>query len=60
MDDATNDPNYWLERAKDARQTAKHLKDQTMKNIMEDIAIGYDRIAEHIARNIKDGDHGSR
>jgi len=53
MNDAMDDPNHWLERAKDARQTAKQLKDQSMKNIMEDIARGYERIADHVAGNLK-------
>jgi hypothetical protein len=54
MDDTIEDPNHWLERARDARTIAKRLKDDNMKHIMEDIAIGYERIADHAARKLKD------
>lgn len=60
MYNAMDDPKQWLERAKDARQTARQLKDQSMKNIMEDIARGYERIADHVASNLKDAGHGPR
>jgi hypothetical protein len=54
MHDIMEDPNYWLERAKDARQVAKQLEDKEMKNIMEDIAKSYERIASHVARSLGD------
>ena len=60
MDDIIDNPNHWLDRAKDAREIAKKLKDESMKNIMEDIARGYERIANHVSRDLKDASHGSR
>jgi hypothetical protein len=59
MDDTIDDPNHWLERAKDARAIAKQLKDEAMRNIMEDIAKSYERIADHATRNLKDARYGS-
>jgi hypothetical protein len=59
MDDTLEDSNHWLERARDARTIAKRLKDDNMKNIMEDIAISYERIADHAARKLKDAGHAS-
>jgi hypothetical protein len=59
MDDPMDDPNHWLHRAKEARQVAKQLRDERMKTIMEDIAAGYERIADHVAHKSKSADHGS-
>jgi hypothetical protein len=58
MDDNIDNPNHWLERAKDARTIAKQLKDEGMKDILEGIAESYERIADHAARNIKSTGHG--
>jgi hypothetical protein len=60
MRNAEDDPNHWLERAKDARQIAKRLTDIDMQNILEDIAKGYERIADHVTRNLGDTSQGSR
>jgi hypothetical protein len=59
MDNTIDDPNHWLGRAKDARAIAKQLKDKDMKDIMEDIAKSYERIADHATRNLKDVGHRS-
>jgi hypothetical protein len=60
MDNITDEPNLWLERAKDARQIAKQLEDQIMKGILEDIARSYERIADHVTRHLKDAGDRSR
>jgi hypothetical protein len=57
MDDPMDDPNHWIKRAKEARQIAKQLEDKNMKIIMEDIAAGYERIADHVAHNSKSANH---
>jgi hypothetical protein len=59
MDDPMDDPNHWLKRAEEARQIAKQLEDESMKSIMEDIAAGYERIADHVAHRPKSADRGS-
>jgi hypothetical protein len=58
MSNTSDDPDYWMERAKGARNAAKQLSDQKMKNILGKIAIGYERIAEYvrITSQSKDGD----
>jgi hypothetical protein len=48
-----DDPTDWFERAKEAHHIAKQLQDENMKNIMEDIATGYERIADHVGHNSK-------
>lgn len=45
-----DDPNHWLRHAEEARQIARQLEDASMKNIMEGIAAGYERIADQVAR----------
>jgi hypothetical protein len=59
MGDIIDDPDHWLERAEDARTIAKLLKDEFMKDIMEDIARSYEKIADHAGRNLKGAGHGT-
>jgi hypothetical protein len=55
MTDPSDDPNYWLERAKETRDTAKQISDQKMRNILEKIAKGYEHVAELITSESSNG-----
>jgi hypothetical protein len=46
----TDDPAYWLERAREAREVTKHLSDQDMRDILEEIAGRYERVADQVRR----------
>jgi Skp family chaperone for outer membrane proteins len=50
MSNKQHTPEDWLERAKELRELAKHSSNNEMKKIMEEIAEGYERIAEHEKR----------
>ncbi len=50
MSKVTDNPAYWLDRAKDVRETAKQISDQTTKDILEEIARGYERIADQVRK----------
>lgn len=39
-------PDLWLERAKEARELARELKDPEAQRSLMDIAAAYDRIAQ--------------
>jgi hypothetical protein len=54
-----DDPTHWLRRAKEARQIAKQLEDASMRSIMEGIAAGYERIADHVTHGLKNTGRGS-
>jgi hypothetical protein len=43
-----DDPAYWQNRADETREAAASTSDQEMKAILEEIAKGYERIAEHV------------
>jgi hypothetical protein len=45
-----DDPSYWLGRAKEMREMLKSVSDKEMREIIEVIAEGYERIAKGIAR----------
>jgi hypothetical protein len=60
MDNTTDDQNQWRARAKDTRQIAKQLEDQIKRDILEDIAKSYERIADHVTRHMKDAGGRSR
>jgi hypothetical protein len=50
MTTETDDPAYWLERAKETREVTKHIPDQDMKDILEEIARRYERVADQVRR----------
>ena len=41
-----NEPQYWRLPAQESRMRADHLADAEAREIMLDIAIGYDRLAD--------------
>ena len=41
-----NEPQYWRLRAQESRMRADHLADPEAREIMIEIAIGYDRLAD--------------
>jgi len=40
-----DDPEHWRFRAKKARAMAEHMADPTSKQMMLDVAAGYERLA---------------
>ncbi|MGA7326753.1 MAG: hypothetical protein WBX25_20235 [Rhodomicrobium sp.] len=56
MNKITNDPAYWLGRAKEMREIANNTSDGKMKEIMDEIANSYERIAEHVKKITGNGD----
>jgi hypothetical protein len=40
-----NDPEHWRSRAKEARAMGEHIADPTSKQMMLDVAAGYERLA---------------
>ena len=50
MSNIADDPSYWLGRAREMREMLKSVSDKEMREIIEEIAEGYERIAELIAR----------
>jgi len=48
MTTRTDDPAFWLKRAKDVREIAEQLQDEEMKDILEEIARGYERVAGQV------------
>jgi hypothetical protein len=49
-----NDPKYWHERAEEARSIAKLLDDPEANRQLLAIAASYDRLADHINRQLND------
>jgi hypothetical protein len=43
-----NDPQYWRDRAEQARSRAEHTKDSRSKRALQGIADFYDRLAEKL------------
>ena len=41
-----NDPQYWIERAEKARHIAEDMADPVLKQMMLDVADGYERLAK--------------
>jgi hypothetical protein len=52
-DSHINDPNHWLERAKEARAIADEMKDLDAKQRMLGIAKDYVRLAERAEARAK-------
>jgi hypothetical protein len=50
MSNIADDPSYWLGRAREVREMMKGVSDEEMREIIEEIADGYERIAERITR----------
>jgi len=50
MSNIADNPSYWLGRAKEMREMLKSVSDKEMREIIEEIAEGYERVAEGIAR----------
>ena len=50
MSSIEDDPSYWLGRAREMREMLKRVSDKEMREIIEEIAEGYERVAEGIAR----------
>ena len=50
MSKSVDDPGYWLGRARETRELLKSILDEEMREILEEIADGYERIAEQTAR----------
>jgi hypothetical protein len=48
MTTETDDPAYWLERAKETREITKQVPDQEMRDILEEIARCYERVADQV------------
>jgi hypothetical protein len=46
-----DDPTYWSGRASDVRELLTQISDQEMKGILEEIAQGYERIADQMIRS---------
>jgi hypothetical protein len=55
MSSDLDDPNYWVKRASDSREIAKHVGDKEMESILENIAKSYERIAERVRRSTVGG-----
>jgi hypothetical protein len=47
MTDRSDDPDYWLGRAEVVRDMAEQISDPQTKEILEDLAKGYERMAEY-------------
>jgi hypothetical protein len=50
----SDDPQYWRERANDARELAEHLTAPTAKQTMLDIAADWERLANRAANTPRD------
>jgi hypothetical protein len=50
MSSIEDDPSYWLGRAKEMREMLEDVLSEDMRAIMEEIAEGYERVAERIVR----------
>jgi hypothetical protein len=50
MSSIEDDPSYWLGRAREMREMLKSVSDKQMTEIIEEIAEGYERVAEGILR----------
>jgi hypothetical protein len=50
MSNIAENPSYWLGRAKELREMLKSVSDEEMRELTEEIAEGYERMAKLIAR----------
>jgi hypothetical protein len=50
MTTETDDPAFWLARAKAARDMAEQLLDEEMRDILGEIAKAYERVAGYVSR----------
>ena len=50
MSNISDNPSYWLGRAKELREMLKSVSDEEMRALAEEIAEGHERIAKLIAR----------
>jgi hypothetical protein len=48
MSNIADDPSYWLGQSKEMRDMLKSVSDKETREIIEEIAGGYERIAEGI------------
>jgi len=53
MSNIADDPSYWLGRAEEMREMLKSVSVEEMRELTEEIAEGYERIAKLIARKQK-------
>jgi hypothetical protein len=49
MTTETDDPAFWLARAKAAREMAQQVLDEEMRDILGEIAKAYERVAGHVS-----------
>ena len=49
----SNDPRYWLERADKARDVAEKMTDPVLKQMMLDVAAGYERLAMRAEKRVR-------
>ena len=49
----SNDPRYWIERAEKARDAAEGMTDPVLKQMMLDVAAGYERLAMRAERRVR-------
>ena len=52
MPSLVNDPQHWRFRAEEARKRSAQMTDPAGKQIMLDIAIGYERLAEETEKRL--------
>ena len=50
---SVDDPNHWRGRAEEARTLAEEMKDEISRQMMLDIANGYERLAKHAEERAK-------
>jgi hypothetical protein len=50
MTTETDNPAYWLGRAEAVREIAEQGLDQVTRDILEEIARRYERVADHMQR----------
>ena len=48
-----NDPRYWIERAEKARLVAEKMTDPVLKQMMLDVAAGYERLAMRAEKRVR-------
>jgi hypothetical protein len=48
MAKTSDNPGYWLERANEVRELMKQMPDQVMRDILEEITKGCERIADQV------------
>ena len=50
---SVDDPAHWRERAREARTLADEMKDEVSRQMMLEIAAGYQRLAKHAEERAK-------